>query len=353
MSATGESQRGVPAEEVSTPPAAPDHYAVLGLEPGASYAEIRRAFHAGAKQWHPDRYMSASEEERAEAERQMRALIGAYTVLADPARRAVYDATRAGHAGAEPGRHRVAWAASAASTWRDAEAHDPEDYDRIVANNDPSGVANFLGVLLGMVALGILWAVLRGASGVGAFIGLAAALVLGICALWCVADPAGLARTVERLAGRAAPPPAGERRPSRAAGQQRAEDGAGDASADEDETLAFERLVEEALAAIPAEFQAYLRNVVVRVRPEPTPAERRTMRLREGETLFGLYEGVMLTEQGAAGAGPEVITIFQRPIERACAGDPAEIREQVRRTVLHELAHHFGLDHDEMPEWIK
>jgi predicted Zn-dependent protease with MMP-like domain len=63
---------------------------------------------------------------------------------------------------------------------------------------------------------------------------------------------------------------------------------------------------------------------------------------------------VDVTRQGAAGAPqPEVITIYRRPIERYCRGDPDRIREQVRRTVLHELAHHFGIDHDAMPDWIR
>jgi predicted Zn-dependent protease with MMP-like domain len=155
------------------------------------------------------------------------------------------------------------------------------------------------------------------------------------------------------LAARSPSPSAANQQRSHAATRQHAEDTAEPPSQDGAEPPDFERLVDEAVAAIPDEFQPYLRNVAVRVRPEPTAAERRRMRLRERETLFGLYEGVMLTNQGAAGAGPEIITIFQRPIERACEGDPARMREQVRRTVLHELAHHFGLDHDEMPDWIK
>jgi predicted Zn-dependent protease with MMP-like domain len=50
---------------------------------------------------------------------------------------------------------------------------------------------------------------------------------------------------------------------------------------------------------------------------------------------------------------PEIITIYQRTIEAYCHGDPDRIREQVRHTVLHEVAHHFGIDHEEMPIWIR
>jgi predicted Zn-dependent protease with MMP-like domain len=116
----------------------------------------------------------------------------------------------------------------------------------------------------------------------------------------------------------------------------------------------FERLVEEALIAIPAEFQEKMENMVILVENEPPKEVLQRMETKEGYTLFGLYEGVPLTTQSHAGAmRPEVITIFQGPIERYCHRDPDRIREQVRRTVLHEVAHHFGIDHDEMPIWIK
>jgi predicted Zn-dependent protease with MMP-like domain len=92
---------------------------------------------------------------------------------------------------------------------------------------------------------------------------------------------------------------------------------------------------------------------VVLVQPEPTAEQLAGVGVREGGLLLGLYEGVALTQQRTGGAAPESITIFQGPIERYCHGDAARIREQVRRTVLHELAHHFGIDHEEMPDWIR
>jgi len=52
-------------------------------------------------------------------------------------------------------------------------------------------------------------------------------------------------------------------------------------------------------------------------------------------------------------AHPEIITIYQHTIEAYCHGDPDRIREQVRHTVLHEVAHHFGIDHEEMPIWVR
>lgn len=116
----------------------------------------------------------------------------------------------------------------------------------------------------------------------------------------------------------------------------------------------FELLVQEALAAIPEEFHERMDNVFVQVEYEPGEELLRRVGTKEGYTLLGLYEGVPLTVYGRQQSSqPETITIFQRTIERYCHGDPDLIREQVLHTVLHEVAHHFGIDHDEMPIWIK
>jgi predicted Zn-dependent protease with MMP-like domain len=116
----------------------------------------------------------------------------------------------------------------------------------------------------------------------------------------------------------------------------------------------FELLVQEALASIPEEFRERMDNVFVQVEYEPDEELLRRVGTKEGYTLLGLYEGVPLTAYGRQhSAHPETITIFQRTIERYCHGDPDRIREQVQHTVLHEVAHHFGIDHDEMPIWIK
>jgi predicted Zn-dependent protease with MMP-like domain len=91
--------------------------------------------------------------------------------------------------------------------------------------------------------------------------------------------------------------------------------------------------------------------VLVEQEPDEETLER--VGVKEGHILLGLYQGVPLTKQGIAGGGLERITIFRQAIETYCQGDPDRIRDQVRRTVLHELAHHFGIDHDEMPIWVK
>jgi predicted Zn-dependent protease with MMP-like domain len=122
----------------------------------------------------------------------------------------------------------------------------------------------------------------------------------------------------------------------------------------EDELSSFEQLVKEALASIPPEFHEQMENVLVRVQYEPGEEVMQRVGIKEGYSLLGLYEGVPLTTYGQARAPhPEIITIYQRTIEAYCHGDPDRIREQVRHTVLHEVAHHFGIDHEEMPIWIR
>ncbi len=124
--------------------------------------------------------------------------------------------------------------------------------------------------------------------------------------------------------------------------------------ADEGELSSFELLVEEALSSIPAEFHEKMENVRVRVQYEPGKEVIQRVGIQTGYTLLGLYEGAPLTSYGQARAPhPEIITIYQRTIEAYCHGDPDRIREQVRHTVLHEVAHHFGIDHEEMPLWIR
>jgi predicted Zn-dependent protease with MMP-like domain len=126
-----------------------------------------------------------------------------------------------------------------------------------------------------------------------------------------------------------------------------------DGDDDAERARGFDQLVDQALATIPDEFKPFLNNVLVRVEREATEEELRRMEVGPGGMLFGLYTGVPLTAQGAQAVGTEFVTIYRGPIERYCHGDPERIREQVRRTVLHEVAHHFGIDHDQMPDWLK
>jgi len=111
----------------------------------------------------------------------------------------------------------------------------------------------------------------------------------------------------------------------------------------------FELLVEGALGSLPAEFLRYLENVEVVVRPRPDPALLDEMGIPADETLFGLYQGTPMTERQSSlePLMPDQILIFQEPIEEACA-TRAEIQAEVRRTVVHEVAHFFGIDEERL-----
>src|SRR5215212_5454626 len=95
----------------------------------------------------------------------------------------------------------------------------------------------------------------------------------------------------------------------------------------------FESIVLEALDTLPAEFARYLENVEIQIEPRPTREHRRSVRLAHGHTLYGLYEGVPLTERvGGDPILPDLITIFQEPLERDFP-QPDQLRDQVRRTI--------------------
>ena len=101
----------------------------------------------------------------------------------------------------------------------------------------------------------------------------------------------------------------------------------------------FERLVVEALDSLPPDIAEAMSNVEVVIEDEP-PHQY----VGPGHTLLGLYHGVPLTERGHyTNVMPDKISIYRGPITRL-ARTPSAIREQVRRTVVHEIAHHFGID---------
>lgn len=114
--------------------------------------------------------------------------------------------------------------------------------------------------------------------------------------------------------------------------------------------LSFERLVDRALAAIPEPFRASLAEVAILIEDDPTLDQREENGLGPDETLYGLYEGVPRTEWAADWAiSPNRITLFRGPLE-ADFRDPRQLEAEVRRTVVHELAHHLGIDDDRLDE---
>lgn len=109
-------------------------------------------------------------------------------------------------------------------------------------------------------------------------------------------------------------------------------------------TSRFEDLVQKALDNLPDEFASLLENVSIVVEQEPSRSLLRRLGMRSASSLFGLYEGVPQTQRTShyGLVPPDRITIFQRAIEQSASSDE-EVEEQVRDTVLHEIAHHFGI----------
>ena len=108
----------------------------------------------------------------------------------------------------------------------------------------------------------------------------------------------------------------------------------------------FQELVAEALEEIPEPFSEHLAGIAVVVEDEPSADILREMGLHpRRDTIFGLYEGTPLSERGMEDmlALPDRITIFYRPLVRTFR-TPAAIRREIRKTVVHELAHFFGLE---------
>jgi predicted Zn-dependent protease with MMP-like domain len=113
----------------------------------------------------------------------------------------------------------------------------------------------------------------------------------------------------------------------------------------------FEKLVLEALARIPAEFQEHLQNLDIVVKWRPSPAERREAGSGYDDVLFGLYLGIPLSERGAYYnmALPDKIVIYQESHEQLFSSRE-EMVEEVRKTVLHELGHYLGIDEERLEE---
>jgi predicted Zn-dependent protease with MMP-like domain len=107
----------------------------------------------------------------------------------------------------------------------------------------------------------------------------------------------------------------------------------------------FREIVGEAIDAIPPLYQKHLQNVAFIVEDEPTNQQRQKLNIYPNELLFGLYEGVPLPKrQGATKILPDKITIFKKPA-LLFSRNLQELREHVRHTVWHEIAHYYGLDH--------
>jgi predicted Zn-dependent protease with MMP-like domain len=104
----------------------------------------------------------------------------------------------------------------------------------------------------------------------------------------------------------------------------------------------FEQVIGETLDSLPPDLRERMSNVEIVVEDEPPPGQR----------LLGLYHGIPLTQRGSnySGVLPDKITIYRGPLERYYGHDPVLLTQQIRRVVLHEIAHHFGISDERLIE---
>lgn len=112
----------------------------------------------------------------------------------------------------------------------------------------------------------------------------------------------------------------------------------------------FVKVVEEALDSLPQEFRSRIRNVAVLV--EDLPPNRSSPQSEQPrQLLLGLFHGVPMTKKSLfqLPSGPDYIVLYQKNIEAVCSSE-AEVREQIRLTVIHELGHYFGMDENQLKD---
>lgn len=108
---------------------------------------------------------------------------------------------------------------------------------------------------------------------------------------------------------------------------------------------AFDRVLRQAIDDLPERFREALHNVAIVVEDRPPKWLSDELALPSGDALYGFYHGIPLPERSVldAGALPDTISVYRRPLERAFR-DPRELGDQIRKTLLHEIGHYFGLD---------
>ena len=106
----------------------------------------------------------------------------------------------------------------------------------------------------------------------------------------------------------------------------------------------FEQMISTALDSLPEKYVAGLQNVAIVYEDEPTPEQRKKLKLRNNESLYGLFEGTPRTSRMGYVSLPDKITVFKLPMMHS-SSSIIELQEQVRHTLWHEIAHYFGLNH--------
>lgn len=114
----------------------------------------------------------------------------------------------------------------------------------------------------------------------------------------------------------------------------------------------FDQLISQAMDELPQEYISNLDNVAITYADEPTDDQLSKQGVREGHILLGLYEGIPQTHRGAGYALvlPDKITLFKHSIMRVAGSDETEVFHQIKRTLWHEIAHHYGLNHTRIDE---
>lgn len=108
----------------------------------------------------------------------------------------------------------------------------------------------------------------------------------------------------------------------------------------------YNDLMAEALDELPKKYTSKLNNVLITYEDDPTPEQRSKLRLHHNHLLFGLYEGIPMTNRGSGYqlVLPDRITLFKRPMLETSV-DESALKAQIKHTLWHEIAHYFGLDH--------
>jgi len=111
---------------------------------------------------------------------------------------------------------------------------------------------------------------------------------------------------------------------------------------------AFQALIDQSLTELPGDHVKNIRNVAILYEYYPTEQQRQVSNLRPNQTLLGLYEGIPLSQrQGMTTLLPDKITLFKGPL-CAIAKNQDDLKEQIKHTLWHEIAHYYGLNHDQI-----
>lgn len=112
----------------------------------------------------------------------------------------------------------------------------------------------------------------------------------------------------------------------------------------------FQALIDEALGELPKKSLDHLKNVAILFEDEPTLEQREKLQLLPYQSLYGLYEGIPLPfRQGQHTTLPDRITLFKLPVLASSANETA-LKEQIKHTLWHEVAHYYGLNHDQIQD---